>query len=92
MANENGFTPLHLACTNRNAAMVERLLSAGADANAASLNGETVLMTCARSGGAQAVKALLVKGARVNVKEKCARADAADVVPPHSGIPKSPSS
>jgi ankyrin repeat protein len=26
-------------------------------------------MTCARSGGAQAVKALLVKGARVNVKE-----------------------
>ena len=50
--------------------MVERLLAAGADANAASLNGETVLMTCARAGDAEAVKALLVKGARVNVKEK----------------------
>ena len=50
--------------------MVERLLAAGADANAASINGETVLMTCARSGDPRAVKALLVKGARVNVKEK----------------------
>ena len=37
VANENGFTPLHLACTNRNGAMVERLLAARADANAASI-------------------------------------------------------
>jgi ankyrin repeat protein len=70
VANDNGFTPLHLACTNRSGAMVERLLSAGGDANAASVNGETVLMTCSRAGDARAVKALLVKGARVNVKEK----------------------
>jgi ankyrin repeat protein len=70
VANENGFTPLHLACTNRSGAMVDRLLSAGADPNAASVNGETVLMTCARTGEPRAVKALLVKGARVNVKEK----------------------
>ena len=33
------------------------------------LNGETVLMTCARGGNAEAVRALLVKGARVNAKE-----------------------
>jgi ankyrin repeat protein len=70
VANENGFTPLHLACINRNGQMVERLLAAKADANAASINGETVLMTCARSGDARGVKALLLKGARVNVKEK----------------------
>ena len=69
VSNENGFTPLHLACTNRSGAMVERLLAAGADANAASINGETVLMTCARGGDPRAVKALLVKGARVNVQE-----------------------
>ena len=50
--------------------MVERLLSAGADANAASLNGETVLMTCARGGDPRAVRALLLKGAKVNVKEQ----------------------
>ena len=50
--------------------MVERLLAAGANANAVSPNGETVLMTCARAGDAKAVKALLVHGARVNDKEK----------------------
>jgi ankyrin repeat protein len=49
--------------------MVERLLSAGADPNAASINGETVLMTCSRSGEPRAVKALLVKGASVKAKE-----------------------
>ena len=57
--------PTGSACTNRSGAMVERLLAAGADANAASINGETVLMTCARAGEPRAVKALLVKGARV---------------------------
>jgi ankyrin repeat protein len=50
--------------------MVERLLAAGADARAALLNGETVLMTCARSGAAGAVKALLARGADVNAKER----------------------
>jgi ankyrin repeat protein len=39
------------------------------DANAVMLNGETVLMTCARSGNAKAVNALLVRGAKVNAKE-----------------------
>ena len=70
VANDLGFTPVHLACINRNDAMVERLLAAGANVNAASLNNETVLMTCARSGSAGAVKALLARGARVNEKEK----------------------
>jgi ankyrin repeat protein len=67
--NDLGVAPLHLACINRSDAMVERLLAAAADANAAMLNGETVLMTCARSGNAKAVKALLQRGARANEKE-----------------------
>jgi uncharacterized protein len=46
------------------------MLAAGANANAASLNNETVLMTCARSGSAGGVKALLARGARVNEKER----------------------
>src|SRR2546428_4646852 len=49
--------------------MVARLLAAGANASAALLSGETVLMTCARAGDAAAVKALLAHGADVNAKE-----------------------
>lgn len=70
VANDMGVTPLHLACTNRSAAMVERLLAAGGNANAMLLNGETVLMTCARAGEPRAVKALLDHSADVSAKEK----------------------
>ena len=42
--------PLSLAAVNGNAAIIERLLKAGADANTALPGGETVLMTAARTG------------------------------------------
>src|SRR5262249_3781975 len=64
-----GMTPLHVACTNRGGAMVERLLGASADARAALPTGETALMTCARAGDARSVTALLAHGADVNAKE-----------------------
>src|SRR5688572_3675020 len=35
VSNDTGFAPLHLACTNRSTPMVERLLAAGANPNAA---------------------------------------------------------
>jgi len=69
VGNDNGFTPLHLACTNRSGSMVQRLLAAGGGANAKTPNGETVLMTCSRAGDQASVKALLMKGARVNDTE-----------------------
>jgi ankyrin repeat protein len=68
-ANDLGYTPLHLACMNRSEAMVEHLLEAKANANAALLNGETVLMTCARTGDVKAVKMLLAHGADPKAKE-----------------------
>jgi ankyrin repeat protein len=68
-ADDTGVTPIYLACTNRSRAMVEKLLAAGANPNAALLNGETALMTCARTGEVGAVKALLARGAAVNAKE-----------------------
>ena len=49
--------------------MVEMLLKAGANPNAAQAYSETVLMTCARSGALEAVKALLARGADVNAVE-----------------------
>ena len=49
--------------------MIERLLGAGADPNTALPDGETVLMTAARTGTTDAVKALLAHGANVNARE-----------------------
>ena len=49
--------------------MVDRLLAAGGECNAKLLNGETALMTCARTGEPKAVKALLLHGADAKAKE-----------------------
>jgi ankyrin repeat protein len=49
--------------------MIEKLLKAGADANAVSNEGETALMTVARTGNIDAAKVLLANGAKVDAKE-----------------------
>jgi ankyrin repeat protein len=66
--NRYGVTPLALACTNGDAAMVDALLAAGADANRALLGGETPLMTAARTGRVAVVTSLLAHGAVVDAK------------------------
>ena len=63
-------TPLHEAATLGNAAIVNALLRAGAQANAAYGEGETALMVASRSGSAESVKLLLEAGAEVNAAEK----------------------
>ena len=49
--------------------MIEKLLKAGADANEVSTEGETALMTAARTGNVPAAKVLLANGAKVDAKE-----------------------
>ncbi|MGA3204246.1 MAG: ankyrin repeat domain-containing protein [Bryobacteraceae bacterium] len=66
---EGAITPLFMASTNGNAAMIETLLKAGADVNAKKANGTTALMLAAASGSADAVKMLLDHGAGVDAKE-----------------------
>src|SRR5262245_41303528 len=59
-----------MECTNGNATIIEKLLQAGADSNATAREGETPLMTAARTGKVEAVKTLLVHGADVDAKEQ----------------------
>jgi len=69
IASRYKITPLSLACTNGNAALIERLLRAGVDANSTSEEGQTALMTASLAGNADAVKMLLAHGAKVNAAE-----------------------
>lgn len=65
----DSITPIVLAAKNGNAEIVEALLKAGADPNAATSTGATVLMLAAMSGSTNAAKVLLDRGADVNAKE-----------------------
>ena len=49
---EGEITPFFMACSNGDAAMVEAMLKAGADANSVKSNGTTALMAAAGSGNA----------------------------------------
>jgi ankyrin repeat protein len=64
-----GYTPLLIASRDGDAAMIEALVGAGADANGATANGATPLMLASAAGSADAVRSLLAHGANVNAKE-----------------------
>src|SRR5438105_5054938 len=80
VVNDLGITPLHLACTNRSAAMVERLLAAsagdeqsatlllkaGADPNDSQPDGVTALVLAVHSANSGVAARLLEHGADPN--------------------------
>src|SRR5712692_3715913 len=69
-ANRAGATPMQLAALNGNAAMVEKLIKAGADPNVPlTQSGDTALMMASRAGKTDAINVLLESGAMVNAKE-----------------------
>ena len=65
-----GVTPIQLAAVNGSAALLERLVRAGADVNAPlTPTGDTPLMMAARTGKTDAIRVLLEAGAQVNAQE-----------------------
>lgn len=68
--NRLGVTPLYLAAQNGNAAMIQKLLAAGAKADQVDrATGESILMVAIRGGSTDSVKALLSSGAHPNSAE-----------------------
>jgi ankyrin repeat protein len=63
-------TALHLAAEQGHGAVVRRLLDAKADARALTSHGESVLHFAARGGSAEAVTALVARGADPNARER----------------------
>ena len=69
-ATREGVMPLQLAAMNGNAAMLGKLIKAGADPNAPLTQyGDTALMMAARTGKTDAITVLLETAAKVNAKE-----------------------
>ena len=66
--NRNGATPLGLACAGAAPGLVTVLLDAGADPGLGP-TGEAPLLTCARTGAAAAVRALLTRGADIDAAD-----------------------
>jgi ankyrin repeat protein len=70
VANREGVTPMQLAAMNGNAAMLVRLVKAGADPNAPLTEyGDTALMMASRTGKTDAITVLLEGGGKVNAVE-----------------------
>ena len=65
----NGYTPLFLAGREGQAAIIETLLKAGAEADVRSSTGSTPLMLAAAAGSVEAVRLLLDAGADIKARE-----------------------
>ncbi len=83
-----GVTPLQLAAETGNTAIIQLLLTAGADVESANAEGQTALMSVARTGNVAAAQLLIKRGANVNASERFGRQDGAHCGPRHAVIPR----
>ena len=67
--DEDGNTPLHLACTESNVAVVKLLLEAGADVKLADIDDETPLVRACFAKSVELVDLLLKAGSDPNFPE-----------------------
>ena len=88
-ASRHGVTPLYLAAGQGNAAMIRRLIAAGADANGTDITGDTVLMAAVRAGSPDAVRALLDGRRAGQYRRTAGRSHRADVGGSRGSVPSS---
>ena len=69
VADRYNVTPAYIAALHGNAGMLAVLLAHGADPNGTAPSGETLLMTAARAGIVESMKALIAAGAKVDARE-----------------------
>jgi len=68
--NIYGATPMQMAATVGNTAILKLLLAAGADPDSPNAEGQTALMAVARTGNVEAAKLLIRHGATVDARER----------------------
>lgn len=64
-----GDASLHVAAISDSAAMIDKIVKAGADVNLLNEEGDTPLIAAIRSGGRKAVPALLAAGANIEITD-----------------------
>ncbi|MGH8496050.1 MAG: ankyrin repeat domain-containing protein [Gammaproteobacteria bacterium] len=74
--NSSRVTPLHSAAAAGDAAIVQRLLQAGAEADARQAGGYTALMSAAHAGNGPMVDVLMAAGASASLRDDAGRSAA----------------
>eukprot|EP01120_Amphizonella_sp_Union-15-10_P003364 TRINITY_DN13787_c0_g1_i1.p1 TRINITY_DN13787_c0_g1~~TRINITY_DN13787_c0_g1_i1.p1 ORF type:complete len:611 (-),score=110.35 TRINITY_DN13787_c0_g1_i1:99-1931(-) len=67
--NQNGLTPLHVACKSGNSTIVEELLRNGANVTIRDLEGKTALHYAAKEGKTRIIELLAEKGADLDAQD-----------------------